>query len=88
MKKLEGGNLFNMGGSNVNNDVDVDISKSVNIVLKRKNDDVENELLRQTYYLKLKTVRKIKALSKASEMGISEVLQAILDKVLDNVDIE
>ena len=84
--------LFNLNtnksvNTNVNNDVD-NVNKNVNIVINIKEDDYLNVPVRQTYYLKPSTIRKIKKLSKRAEMGVSEFLQVVLDSVIDNIDIK
>jgi hypothetical protein len=91
MKKMslpEGG-IFDVGKKeNVNNvDTNVNVNKNVNIIIKRKDDDID-DTIRQTYYLRMSTIKRIKRLAKSADMGVSEFLQTVLDNVLDNVEIK
>lgn len=90
------GGVFNVGANdngvnNVDNNVNTNVNKSVNnvnITIKRKEDDFIDDPIRQTYYLKPSTIRRIKKMSRQADMGVSEFLQTILDNVLDNIKIE
>lgn len=89
------GNLFSLGNDkedNVNkkvNTVNVNVSESVNIpLIKITRPELEDEKMRMTYHLKVKTIRKIKVLARHADMGVSEFLQTVLDCVLDRIDIE
>lgn len=67
--------------------VNVNVNKNVNIIINRKPDEID-DLIRQTYYLKMSTIKRIKKMSRNAEMGVSEFLQTVLDNVLDNIDIK
>jgi len=76
------------GNTNVNvNNVDVNVNKNVNIVINKKPEEID-DVIRQTYYLRMSTIKRIKKLSKVADMGVSEFLQTVLDNVLDNIKIE
>jgi len=86
------GGVFNVGNKedvNVSvNNVDVNtVNKNVNIVINKKSDDID-DIIRQTYYLRMSTIKRIKKLSKVADMGVSEFLQTVLNNVLDNIKIE
>lgn len=92
------GNLFSLGNNDrsVNEDVNkkvntvnVNVSESVNIpLIKITRPELEDEKMRMTYHLKVKTIRKIKVLARHADMGVSEFLQTVLDGVLDRIGIE
>ena len=96
--KLPEGGLFETGiqennvnklGNNEVNDVSVNVSPEVNIpLIKITRPELEDETMRMTYHLKVKTIRKIKVLARHADMGVSEFLQTVLDSVLDRIDIE
>lgn len=96
--KLPEGGLFETGiqennvnklGNNEINDVSVNVSPEVNIpLIKITRPELEDETMRMTYHLKVKTIRKIKVLARHADMGVSEFLQTVLDSVLDRIDIE
>jgi hypothetical protein len=89
------GNLFSLGNENkvsesVNN-VNVNVNQNVNkeeAIIKITRPELEDEKMRMTYHLKVKTIRKIKILARQADMGVSEFLQTVLDSVLDRIDIE
>jgi hypothetical protein len=72
---------------NKNIDTYVNVNKSVNIIINKKPEDID-DIIRQTYYLRMSTIKRIKQLAKVADMGVSEFLQTVLDNVLDNISIE
>lgn len=98
-KKLSvSGGLFSLENENGNgdkevNNVSVNVSQEVpqivnNSLIKITRPELEDETMRMTYHLKVKTIRKIKLLARHADMGVSEFLQTVLDSVLDRIDIE
>lgn len=74
--------------TNVNkDDTNVNVNKSVNIVINKKAEDID-DIIRQTYYLRTSTIKRIRKMAKVADMGVSEFLQTVLDNVLDNISIQ
>jgi hypothetical protein len=92
--KIPEGGMFSLGKPKDNesvsihvNNVDTNVNTNTNIVINRKSDEID-DVIRQTYYLKTSTIKRIKKLSRNAEMGVSEFLQTVLDNVLDRINIE
>jgi hypothetical protein len=91
MKKLEGSLFPEKNVNETVNNVDVSVIPSVNNdvnKIKITRPELEDETMRMTYHLKVKTIRKIKVMARHADMGVSEFLQTVLDNVLDKIDIE
>lgn len=65
-----------------------EIGQEENRTTNKISPELEDEKMRMTYHLKVKTIRKIKVLARHADMGVSEFLQTVLDMVLDMVEIE
>jgi hypothetical protein len=85
--KLDLTGLYPDNDETVNKNVTVNTSETVNkfVTISRKPRRRFN--VPMTYRLDPATVDKIADLAVRSGMGVSEFLQAVLDKVLDEIDI-
>lgn len=98
------GNLFSLGNENKSVDVSVNnlqedkhVDKQVNKNVNKNNTDVNLSFKRKprkrkpvpmTYRLYSETIDKIDELAMRSGMYVSEFLQAVLDTVLDKIEIK
>jgi hypothetical protein len=89
MSKLElkGEGLFNLGNVSQESQKETEsVSQSVSLTINRKK--VSDYTIPMTYRLKASTIEKIRLQAKQADMYINEYLQAVLDLVLDNVEIK